>query len=513
MIPILFEKTETAFNNNGLGRLRDVIECTVTEGRNEVYECDFSYPLTGANFDLIQVGRIIAVTHDDTGDLEPFDIVSYSRPINGVVEFHCVHISYRLSYCTVTGSGINSLADAFTLFESAEPNMPFTFQTDKASLGYMAAADGTPRTVRELMGGVEGSILDAYGGEYKFNNWNVYLYAARGQQRNVTIRYGVNMLDYNEDFDASGTYSSVIPYWTDGTNIVLGDKIDSASATITGRGETVPLDVSDKFENQPTKEQVEAEAENYFKSHNTTIPSQSIKIEFVRLQDMGYENIGDLLTCELCDTINVIFPDYNTTGKFKIVKTVWDVLADRFESMELGELSTSLSQALGISNGLNNSGGGGSSVISSSVPTADTIAEFDSTAHMNSTDMTSTEVSDFVDGLDAQGANLADYVVEQGTSGIWTYRKWNSGIAECWGRYSKSVAANAIDSSNYVSYPFTFTATPIITLGLVSGGADNYRGHIEKGSTSATQVRLTLINKYTSAVVIDMNIHCLGRWK
>ena len=27
-----------------------------------------------------------------------------------------------------------------------------------------------------------------------------------------------------------------------------------------------------------------------------------------------------------------------------------------------------------------------------------------------------------------------DYIVEQGTSGIWTYRKWASGIAECWGR-------------------------------------------------------------------------------
>lgn len=28
---------------------------------------------------------------------------------------------------------------------------------------------------------------------------------------------------------------------------------------------------------------------------------------------------------------------------------------------------------------------------------------------------------------------ISDYVVAQGTSGIWTYRKWNSGVAECWG--------------------------------------------------------------------------------
>lgn len=365
MIPILYEKTETAFVSNGLGRLRDCIECLVTEERNGVYECDFQYPMDGANFDLIQVGRIIGVTHDESGDIEPFDIVSYTRPINGVVTFHCVHISYRLSYCTVTASGINSLADALTAFESAEPDMPFSFQTDKTSTGFVAAFDGIPKTVRSIMGGIEGSILDAYGGEYSFNNWTVYLHSARGQLRDFAIRYGVNMLDYEEDYDSQGTYSSVMPYWTDGTDTVLGDRVDSSGATVTGRGECVPLDVSDKFESKPTKAQVEAEALAYMNSHNTLYPSQNIKVDFVRLQDMGYENLGSLMQCNLCDTIKVIFPDYNASGTYKIVKTVWDVLSDRYDEMELGELSTTLAQALGISGGLNNSsaGGGGGGVL------------------------------------------------------------------------------------------------------------------------------------------------------
>ena len=54
------------------------------------------------------------------------------------------------------------------------------------------------------------------------------------------------------------------------------------------------------------------------------------------------------MTCRLCDTINVEFPRYNMSGKFKIVKTVYDVLLERFEEMELGTLSTTLSEALGI---------------------------------------------------------------------------------------------------------------------------------------------------------------------
>ena len=158
MIPILYESTEMQFLSNGLGRLRDCIECIVTEERNGIFECDFTYPITGQNYDLIKLGRIIAAECDDTGNVQPFDIVSCSRGIDGTVDFHCVHISYRLSKHVATGKNINSLAAAFSLFEGGWPSVPFSFSTDKSSSGYMACADNTPRTIREMMGGVEGSV-------------------------------------------------------------------------------------------------------------------------------------------------------------------------------------------------------------------------------------------------------------------------------------------------------------------------------------------------------------------
>ena len=388
MIPILYDTNETVFESNGLGRLRDCISCIVTEERNGIYECDFEYPIDGANYDLIQVGRIIGVTHDSATytteiptvgaladenndlltdenglsltapstrlvierDVQPFDIVSFTRPIDGVVSFHCVHISYRQSYLTVTGSNINSLSAAFNLLRNATPNNPFTYETDKGSTGYLASADGIPKSVRSMLGGVEGSILDAYGGEYEWDRFRVILHSARGSLRNFSIRYGVNMLDYNEELSSSGTYMSCVPYWTDGTTTVVGDRQDATGSTITGRGECVPLDVSDKFESQPTKVQVNAMGLSVMNSKNPMIPSQNIHVEFVRLQDMGYENLSSLMECKLCDTIKVVFPFYNTTGQFKIVKTVWDVLQDRYESMELGDLSVTLAEALGISN-------------------------------------------------------------------------------------------------------------------------------------------------------------------
>ena len=418
MIPILYNKTETAFSSNGLGRLRDCISCVVTEERNGIYECDFEYPITGAHYNEITLGRIVGVTHDDTDDIQPFDIVSYSRPINGIVTFHCVHISYRQSYLTATGTNINSLADAFTLLETAEPDNPFTYWTDKDSTGYMASADGTPRTVRQMLGGVEGSILDAYGGEYEWDKFLVKLHSSRGQLRNFSIRYGVNMLDYKEDFDSQGTYSSCIPYWTDGETKVVGDRQDSPTATITGRGECVPMDVSDKFESQPTKAEVEAMGLSMLTSKNTALPTQNIHVEFVRLQDLGYENLSSLMQCKLCDTIKVVFPDYNATGQFKIVKTVWNVLTDRFDSMELGDLSTTLSQALGISN----------------------------------------------------SSSSGNSLVEQGTSGNWTYRKWSNGTYEAW-YYGTGITYSGANTGVPLPTAYTGTCLCLTANGILNGYA------------------------------------------
>lgn len=352
MIPILFSETETTFNTNGIGRLYECISVKVYEERNGIYECDFEYPITGLHYQDIKIGRIIGVTHNLSGDIQPFDIVSYTKPINGVVSFHCVHISYRQNYMTLTCTGIQNLESALLKLPEAQPSNRFNYWTDKSSSGFLGASDGLPHTVRQILGGMQGSILDAYGGEYEWDKWNVNLYSSRGQLRDFSIRYGVNMLDYEEEYSMQGTYSSCIPFWTDGTTKVVGNRIESNGVTITQRGECVPLDLSDKFQEAPTQQELEAMAFNYMNRNDAFVPVQNIRVEFARIQDFdeytGYQN---LLDCNLCDTINVFFPDLSSSAQFKIVKTVWDVLRDRYESMELGDLSVTLSEALGVTQG------------------------------------------------------------------------------------------------------------------------------------------------------------------
>ena len=363
MIPILYENSETEFVSNGIGRLRDITSCVVTEERNGIYECDFEMPIDGAHFDDVQIGRIIAVEHDESGDVQPFDIVSYSRPISGTVQFHAVHISYRQSKMTASGTDINSLTDAFSMLRNSTPSNPFTYWTNKSGNAYMSAGDGEPRSVRQFLGGVEGSILDTYGGEYEWDKFTVKLWAQRGEDRTLTIRYGVNMLDYTDETDASESYNAVLPFWkgTDESGnelIVKGSMVSSDMPTQSGRTECVPLNLSDKFETKPTVEAVEQMGADHMASVRSYLPATSIKVDFVRLTDSPeYSKFAELQQCRLCDTVRVIFPTYNQESRYKVVKTEYDVLLERYTALELGTLSTSLSEALGISDSSQKSGG------------------------------------------------------------------------------------------------------------------------------------------------------------
>lgn len=353
MIPIMFRPTETEFTSNGLGRLRDCIRAEVTEERNSIYELEIDYPIDGRHYNDIKMGNIILVEHDDTGDMQPFDIYGCSKPINGVVTFYGQHISYRQKYLTSVLNGVTSLSSALSSISSSHPANPFTYYTDKSVTGRFPLADGVPRTVREFLGGTEGSILDTYGGEFLFDRWKVSLLNQRGSKKGLTIRYGVNMLEFTEDIDYSETYNSVVPYWTgdNGTGevTIMGNPVSIDSASYDGRENCVPLDLTEKFETVPTTQMLETYAYIYMSSNQTNLPHRNIKIDFIKISDSEeYNEFSELQKCQLCDSIKVVFPFYNMSGYFKIVRVVWDVLNKRYIEMELGNLSTTLSEALGI---------------------------------------------------------------------------------------------------------------------------------------------------------------------
>lgn len=374
MIPILFGIEAVDFTTNGLGRLSECVSCVVTEERNGIYELELVYPITGRFYKTMLGGGIIGAIHDDSGDIQPFDIYGYSAPIDGFVTFYAHHVSYRLNRVIVKPFTAGSPAEAFVKIKnnSANANV-FTFWTDKATTGEMNVT--VPAVAKSLLGGSEGSVLDVFGkGDYQFDNWTVRLYADRGRATDVTIRYGKNLVDLTKDKDTSETYTAVAPYWQkEDQTVTLSDVIvvasgapltlrpwtDSYGNEITdGDGnviefrsrqvEPIPLDLSTEFEDPPTQTQLRQAAMDYLARNEGWVPDENIEVDFVQLwQTPEYENVAALQRVALCDTVSVYYPELGVTAENqKVIKVVYNVLLERFDSMELGRAKTSLAQTI-----------------------------------------------------------------------------------------------------------------------------------------------------------------------
>ena len=369
MIPILYDKTETTFASNGLGRLASCTRCIVTEERNGVYECEFDFPITDPKYELIQEGQIIAVTHDDNGDIQPFDIYHRTAPINGVVTFYAKHISYRQIGIVVepfTASGItHALAGLKT---NSYGNNPFTYSTDKTTAGEYKVQ--TPSSLKALLCGEENSLLDVFGaGEYEFDKFNVKLWTRRGTDTDVEIRYGKNLAEIENDIDYAEAFNGVVPYWF---GEVISQESDSgdeeeqetllvmlpevavmaSGATYDGRDTILPLDLSGEFTDPPTENELRTLATQKLNAADTLKAIENIKVSFVQLwQTDEYKNIAPLQKVGLCDTVHVIFTELGVSKTaVKVIKTVYNTLLDRYDEMELGDALTSYAAIITANN-------------------------------------------------------------------------------------------------------------------------------------------------------------------
>lgn len=338
MIPILFDAAETDFTHNGVGRLVDCISCEVTEERNGIYELELEYPITGALFHDLMQGGIIGVIHDDNHDIQPFDIYSTTAEIDGIVTVRAHHISYRLRHIILEPytAATASAAIAGISTHSVNSN-PFTFTTDKNVTANFSIT--MPQSVRQILWGQEGSLLDTYGtADFKFDNFAVYMLANRGSDTGVTVRYGKNLTDLRWDKDSSGSYSALAPYWTDGTDVVYPSEIIVQPTTAVSPVLPQVMDLSDKFQTKPTQAQVRAAAKAFLDANEPWKPADTIVIDFAALwQTTDYESLAAIQRVGLCDTVSIYWTEMGIVSeKAKVVKVVYDVLAERFTSMEVG---------------------------------------------------------------------------------------------------------------------------------------------------------------------------------
>lgn len=340
MIPILYSPTTTSFTTGGIGKLIDAGSCIVTEERNGSYELEMTYPITGHLYDEIKQRSIIFAKPSPAQSEQPFRVYRITKPLNKVVTIYAAHISYDLSGIPVKNFTSQSVQAALTaLTTSSVISNPFTFWSDKTNSGVMEIETPTPcRTILS-------NILDVYGGEYEFDKYTVKLHSLRGFDNGVSIKYGKNLTDLEQDENCSNVYTGVLPYWTGNDTTVSGSVVNAPGTYDFTR--ILPVDFTSDFEEQPSTAQLDNAATNYISDNNIGIPEVNLTVSFVHLnQTEEYKNLGIFERVELGDTIKVEFAAMGVSSIARCVKTVYNTLLERYDNVELGEVKKSLADTI-----------------------------------------------------------------------------------------------------------------------------------------------------------------------
>lgn len=354
MIPYLLDETKTlqalaADRTNGLGALPECIEATVTQERNGAFTFRMRVPMSAKRYSEIKIGGIVKAKVDDESDLQMFRISKISKPISGIVTVDANHISYDLGKTSVLPFQTAGAAATMAQLKARMiGGTAFTLSTDINNPS-SAFSNAKPQSLRALLGGQQGSVLDVFGGEFIFDNLQVILKAHRGNTTGIELRYGKNITDLKQDENIENTYTAVMPYAIDST----GNAVVGALQFVTEDAEPkiLNLDLSSSFQTTDaqaiTVERLNELAQAYIQSNNIGVPKTSITVSFINLaQTEEYKDIAPLERVRLCDTVTVNYEKLGVSATAKVVRYEYNVLTERYNSIDIGDVRSNLASTI-----------------------------------------------------------------------------------------------------------------------------------------------------------------------
>ncbi|HBC4462980.1 hypothetical protein IGK80_002334 [Enterococcus sp. DIV0609] len=355
---VLYEKKNNDWNSLGLGPLTEAINPLVTREKNGIYDLTFEYPVNGKLFNELKVGRWVTANAGPTivARKQKFEIAQITKPKNGIVTVYCEHYRYKLLRSIVTIGIKHENIPAQTalnyLKERMQPKGDFSFFSDVGTKSSIDFTDPSKfKNAQEALGGVAGSILDNFGGEYLFDNNQVKLLVEAGKKTNIVIAYGKNLTDITQEESIENTYTSIYGWAKIGTGddeeiLTLPEiYIDSDYVNNYTERRIQMVDFSDKEPKDVTT--LRSMVKSYIKSNKVGVPKVSIKASYVDLassvMDTQLKNLEEI---DLCDWVTITFNQLKINTTAQIVKTVWNVSLDRYESIELGESRTDFAKVI-----------------------------------------------------------------------------------------------------------------------------------------------------------------------
>lgn len=331
----IHEKTAQKFDTLGLGALLPG-SCVVTEEINGSYELKLSHPYDeGGKWKRIERGRILYAS--TPRGMQPFRIYNTKPNMSGI-EVNARHIFYDLldnqcSEISFNGTASGALAALQGAF--AFP-MPFSFATDISVAGAMETGRMNP--VQALLSDDDEttSFTKGFGGELLRDGFKVSILTAMGQDRDVSIRYGKNLVGLDVTEDEADVKTRILCYGSDGSATVDSPYI----------GEYVYPKIYTLEDEDKTVAELKAEAQALFDG-GADLPLVNIKVDFVTLADtIEYANYAPLEEVFLGDIVTIINQKMNFAKMARVISYEWDCLLQRYNEVELGDFMPTLASSV-----------------------------------------------------------------------------------------------------------------------------------------------------------------------
>ena len=346
MIPILLDGTTR------IGWLKDCLSCEVTEERNGVYELTLTYPASGSMARELTVERFIKAKPNQTAENQLFKIYKVSKPISGIFTVNAEHVSYALSHYPISSVSLpsaNPTQAINALLTDAANNLGGShgFTVETSDIATNAAFHVSNVSARAGLGGVEGSVLDTYGGEFEFDNYKIKLHRARGSDNGVIISYGKNLTDVKCDISSDSSYTAVYAYAArDDISVSLTMPVTNSSgiaARVLMRDFTSEFGTDEELTSAALNEKVT----EWLASNDINALTISMSVSFVDLsQSPEYSSYKLLERVNLCDTVTVRHKDLNLNITAKVIKTTYNVLSEKYSKVELGSARANFSSTI-----------------------------------------------------------------------------------------------------------------------------------------------------------------------
>ena len=367
MNPVLYRADERSFRTFGLGEISDAYKVTVTRERNGNYDLYIKYPVNGHFASVFKEEMKIKSDAGKRTKWQTFEINRIVKNSSEHIEIYARHISMRTSDIAlkpiVKASNITAEAALRLWKDNLVGDDVFDVSSDIQTTGNISWEVDKVGSARKALGGVSGSILDIFGGEYEFDNNLIILHQQMGRKAPTVLEYGRNLLSVEEERLLNGNYTSIYPFarYTPSNNgsseeskevlVTLPEHIiDSSYLRLYAQRRISLVDFSGKFDDKhpPTAEKLRSLAQSYIKSNNIGAPKISTEVSYVDLsQTLDYQDFGVMEEVELCDIIPLYYPQFDiTTTTEKVVKVVYDVYTDSNEEITLGTIGQSLSSSM-----------------------------------------------------------------------------------------------------------------------------------------------------------------------